>query len=360
MVNLPKTWLLSGLMLHTLAGAAPCQETKAEPAAPNPVLIAKGKGNAYHVLTGTAGIYHRIVLGGQQLLHTNLETGAMRILFAAETRVLPTRRESYERTAIIGLAHDEQRLYLATAKTGRYFDANGRDAKLHPHLLRVYWLADGSLIHERSFPQETWPAKAPEPSLGRGPLSLIDNGMTIYGLTIVFRGKEVASAKEEPKSAPGADQERRTFLRKVLRGEIAQQVKSYQGLYKDDPKFKLGTTAATVLEQVKPAAYLPLRRVAAAQLFRWAGEEKVVKALLELLADEDEYVAFDAAQVLALAGRREAIPVLRKTLAGKLAVSNSIFEHDRSALALLVLGEKLPREFKWVEHPELEKYTERE
>lgn len=357
MVNLSKALVLSCLVLLTLPGSVPCQETKPEPAAANPVLIAKGKGCAYHVLAGTAGIYRRMVLGGQQLLHTNLETGDMRILFAAETRVIPTRRESYEQTAIIGLAHDGQRLYLATAKTGRYFEADGRDAKFHPHLLRVFWLADGSLIHERSFPPETRPASAPQPSLGRGPLSLIDNGVTVYGTKIVFRGKEV---QDKPKSAPGADQERRTFLRKVLQGEIAHQVKSYQGLYQDDPKFKLGTTAETLLEQVKPSGYLPLRRVAAAQLHRWAGEEKVVKALLELLADEDEYVAFDAAQVLALAGRREPIPVLRKTLAGKMAVSNSGFEHDRSALALLVLGDKLPRTFTWDSHPELERYTQRE
>jgi hypothetical protein len=154
--------------------------------------------------------------------------------------------------------------------------------------------------------------------------------------------------------------ERLPALRKALQQEIVQQIEKSKDLYKDDARFKLGDTADTVLEQVKSAGYLPLRRVGSLHLHHWRNEEKVVRTLVSLLSDEDEYVAFDAAQTLALAGRREAIPVLRKTLAGEMAVSNSEFERDRAALALLALGEKLPKTFVWREHPELEKYIERE
>jgi len=154
--------------------------------------------------------------------------------------------------------------------------------------------------------------------------------------------------------------QRLAALRKLLQAQIAQQIAGQQRLYQDDPKYQLGNTLEKVLEQTRPGVYLPLRRTAPLLLHQWPNEDQAGKALVGLLSEEDEYLAFNAAQSLAHRGGRQAIPLLRKVLGGEAAVTNSLFEHDRAALALLALGEKLPREFAWRNHPEFEKYTVRE
>ena len=156
--------------------------------------------------------------------------------------------------------------------------------------------------------------------------------------------------------------ERLTAARKVLLEQIQAEIADYA---KIDEKLKIETTMEKALEAVKPKMYG--RREGTLQLHRWRDQEKVRKALVGLLDDEDGHVAFNAAQVLASEAHKEAIPALRRVLEGKainakggIVATNSGYEHDRSALALLAAGQKLPKAFQWSVFAEWEKFTQRE
>ena len=74
--------------------------------------------------------------------------------------------------------------------------------------------------------------------------------------------------------------------------------------------------------------------------------EEVDSYLVEVLKnDGDETVSFNAARALAYRGKKDRVEILRSCTAGDLILTSSGFERHAWALALLILGEKLPEEY---------------
>lgn len=115
---------------------------------------------------------------------------------------------------------------------------------------------------------------------------------------------------------------------------------------KRDLEAEMGNDAEHLMKAVKKGKRPDVRRLGALRMCWYAGDKEIKPLLVSLLGDEDQCVAFNAARALAFQGFKEGVPLLRKTAKGEFAVSQSGFELDRAALALLVLSEKLPKGFK--------------
>ncbi len=74
--------------------------------------------------------------------------------------------------------------------------------------------------------------------------------------------------------------------------------------------------------------------------------EGVENYLVEVLKNaQDAILRLNAARALAYRGRKDGLELLRSCAAGDLALSSSGFEQHAAALALLLLGERLPQAY---------------
>jgi len=74
--------------------------------------------------------------------------------------------------------------------------------------------------------------------------------------------------------------------------------------------------------------------------------EETERILIDFLNNnKDNIVHFNAARALAYRGRREGIDLLQDCASGNLVLTSSGFERNAAALALLILNEKLPKEY---------------
>lgn len=132
---------------------------------------------------------------GYLLLHTNRKTGEMKHLIPdTGTVAIPTVRQSYVQTRMVGVAADTERLYVLLWTSGRIFDRPPeRDAPVEGgrYELRVFWLADGSRIAAPGLDPEKWPKTAPPEVTNAGPLKLAKDGVDCYGVTARYKGKEL-------------------------------------------------------------------------------------------------------------------------------------------------------------------------
>lgn len=74
--------------------------------------------------------------------------------------------------------------------------------------------------------------------------------------------------------------------------------------------------------------------------------EETERILIDFLNNnKDNIVHFNAARALAYRCRREGIDLLQDCASGNLVLTSSGFERNAAALALLILNEKLPKEY---------------
>ena len=162
----------------------------------DPVLLATHQACFVHALPAwpaQADRVERVVGPGHALLHTSRATGKMtRLLPATGTVAINTRRISYCLTRVLGVAADAERLYVVLWASGRIFDrppAEGAALAGGRYELRVFWLGDGGALPAPPLGPDGLPAAAPEPSLGRGPLNLVSDGVSCFGTTARYAGR---------------------------------------------------------------------------------------------------------------------------------------------------------------------------
>lgn len=180
------------------AGLAKAEEKKPKA---GPSLILKGKDCLIHAVSNMApaeeGEESRR-LGGQQLLYTATATGEMKTLVLTGSWSEPTRRISYRQNGILGIASDEERLYVLIGQTARSYD---RPAWKNPesYTLKVFWLADGSLISDKMLGGGDLPKELGKQTTDKGPLSVKDSAVTCFGNTVAFKKKEVVKPETKDK-----------------------------------------------------------------------------------------------------------------------------------------------------------------
>ncbi len=199
-------------------------------------LLVKGDGYAIHALAGaitTDAFLHRPIGGGISLIHTDLESGRMSILFSSGVWEVPTRRISYSRTSLLGAAVDDERLYVAAWQSGRVFDeppSPWAQPKGGQYVLSVHRLTDGKAIYHDAIDNSDEGPRRPRGDaleeaarqLSAGDLSalwtvgengmkpteagnvkLIKGGVSVFGHHYTFDGAEL----KEKSAAPDTDEE---------------------------------------------------------------------------------------------------------------------------------------------------------
>ena len=153
-----------------------------------PVLLVKRPGCFVHAVEASPPVtehVERLVASGPMLLHTDRESGAMKRLGPAGGIVaVSTVRVSYAVTRILGVAADDERLYVLAWRSGRIFDRPpAADAPLEggTYTVSVFALAGGAEQRTVRLTGKGVPAAAPAPSLGAGPLKLVEGGVACYG-----------------------------------------------------------------------------------------------------------------------------------------------------------------------------------
>jgi hypothetical protein len=154
-------------------------------------LLARGDDYFIHVLPAPPG---------HVLVYTIPSSGVMKPFFLAgpTADVAPHRSIAAvgdSQVRIIGLAADDERLYVAVRKRpspGLSAAAVASDSPAvgtgDQFALYVFWQADASLLYEQ-------PLEPPsdlttlEPTLGRGPLRTIDGGVAAWGFELSFEGR---------------------------------------------------------------------------------------------------------------------------------------------------------------------------
>src|SRR5688572_27888304 len=118
-----------------------------------PKLVARAKGTLVHAVPYPHGGEGRGVSdapGGILLLHTRAETGEMKQLLASGTFAYPTRRQSWSHSRIVGIAADDERVYVlvwATRGYDRVPPPEQMPGERATYTLNVFRLADGELVH---------------------------------------------------------------------------------------------------------------------------------------------------------------------------------------------------------------------
>ena len=206
----------------SLAARAPQQ-----PSRTLPVLIAKGDdylihGTSYPFLDDQTR-FHARPWGGCAILYTRPSTGEMKALVSTGTVERPTERISFHQTRLLGVACDAERLYAVVWSSGRVFDHPphpGQPTKGGSYSLHVFWLADGTSLGETWLLKEPGkspvsrpnvvaaelPDSAPQETLEKGPLKLIDNGILCYGVALEYAGKTLSPEGPTPVAGALAEQ----------------------------------------------------------------------------------------------------------------------------------------------------------
>jgi hypothetical protein len=210
-------------------------------------LLVKGDGFAVHALAGAFtnnAFLQRPIHGGITLMHTDLESGRMTYLIGSGVWEVPTRRISYSRTNLLGIAADDERLYVASWSSGRVFDeAPSPWSPLEggQFTLTVFRLADGKSVYQDSIKLSAEQVAAIDENtrqLSHGDLSLlwthgsgdmkptqagdvqlIEGGVSAYGHLYKFDGadlKEKSAAPKDDTKSSGGESEKAT-LREIER-----------------------------------------------------------------------------------------------------------------------------------------------
>jgi hypothetical protein len=132
----------------------------------------------------------------------------MKCLVSTRTVEAPTRRISFHQTRLVGLACDAERLYAVVWSSGRVYDRPphpGGPFKGGSYSLHAFWLADGTSLGETWLLKEPGkspvsrpnavavelPDLAPQETLEKGPLELVEQGVACYGLDFEFEGRKL-------------------------------------------------------------------------------------------------------------------------------------------------------------------------
>lgn len=182
------------------------------PPAANPTLVAKGENFLLHsfdkapIASLTTVPYAKRDRKGQtetfmktelgvSLSHTALGSGTMKWLFHSGTFAHNTVRMSYSHRRVLGVAFDNERLYLCVWGTRRVSaEEDGVLPKFERgeiHLL-AFWEEDGSLLTEAQLqPTEDVSQLLVKDNLISGPLNVSKNSVTCFGETLVFERKNL-------------------------------------------------------------------------------------------------------------------------------------------------------------------------
>ena len=208
-------------------------------------LLVKSDTYAVHALAGTFttdAFLRRPVHGGITLMHTDLKSGRMTSLFSSGVWEVPTRRISYNRVNLLGVAADDERLYVASWNSGRVFDdAPYPSSPLEGGQLSltVIRLADGKTIYQDSIkpsPDQIAAIDEDAQPFVRGDMSvlwehgsgdmkprqvgaieLVEGGATAFGNVYTFDGDELKekSAAPQDDTKPSGGESEKAPLREI-------------------------------------------------------------------------------------------------------------------------------------------------
>ncbi len=122
---------------------------------------------------------------GIRLLHTDRETGRMRVLLTTGSRVVVRHILSYAEDRLAGVANDSERLYAVVGHTISRDRVSKPDKRQWSYTLYVFWLADGSPLWTQPLSGHEIPVE----STGKGPLVVKDGEVSCQGTTLAFKGK---------------------------------------------------------------------------------------------------------------------------------------------------------------------------
>ena len=185
--------LLGVLFASTALAARPLVSPEGQERPPK--LVAKAKGTLIHAVPYPHGQGRGLpdAPGGILLLHTRAETGEMKQLLASGTFAYPTRRQSWSHSRIVGIAADDERVYVlvwATRGYDRVPPPEQMPRERATYTLIVFRLADGELVYRgppdnvNSKPQAGTP---PAEVLEKGPLEVVKGGVKIDGVEVRVR-----------------------------------------------------------------------------------------------------------------------------------------------------------------------------
>ena len=143
--------LLGVLVASTALAARPLMSPEGQERPPK--LVAKAKGTLVHAVPYS---HARELRGlsdapaGFLLLHTRTESGEMKQLLASGTSVYSTRRQSWSHSRIVGIAADDERVYVlvwAIRGWDQVPPPEQMPGERATYTLSVFRLADGELVH---------------------------------------------------------------------------------------------------------------------------------------------------------------------------------------------------------------------
>ena len=210
--------------------------------------------------------------------------------------------------------------------------------KLHAARAFALWGRRDSVDILRDFAagKERWESdRAAEALLALGERLPVPQGAYSDGelLTTVLK------AQSDGADIQGSPTVMRQLFRNVLRASLVLDATGWP-----DKNLRIADTADERIRQIDTSTNPRGRRVATLALGLNPNDPTVTAKLVELLKDEDPWVALHAARWLALRGQRECVAVLMKRAAGGEAISSSEFERNDAAWALLAMGAQPPRD----------------
>ena len=159
--------------------------------------MAKGEKYVIHAVPQLTG-------EGVSLVHTTLPSGRMKVILSASTSAyhlaMAFDRWGMAWTSVVGLTTDDQRLYVLTSTTsingGPLLGGAGQDGLT----LEVFWREDGSKIHSGHFEaMSTEKVVFQPPTLAKGPLVVVPQGIDCLGNEFRFDGKLLKKKESPPK-----------------------------------------------------------------------------------------------------------------------------------------------------------------
>jgi len=218
LLSLLGTSLITG---HTQASSA-LGPARIYPYSSEPVIIARGAKFLIHRLLGSIGsrgIGERPSDPVIILTHTDTESGKMRVLYSSGIFLQFTRRATYQSRRIVGIAQDENRLYLAVWETARVFTDKDRPPErdyrwIGRYRLIAFWKSDGTqIVREPLYEEDFEPLyeadllrnsnreaqiEAPDENGGAGPLKVMSKGVTWNKKRFKFRGRQFIGQRVDP------------------------------------------------------------------------------------------------------------------------------------------------------------------
>jgi hypothetical protein len=214
-----RAWL-AGLVVAGvvgIAGAAPAPPAPPGGNAKDPnsaVLVLKGKDFFIHALPAALEERLRMMWGRRLdearittlvLLHTSTSSGEMKRLMSSgsSSHPGPPRGMSWthhQQVRIAGIAADSQRLYvLRWLAFGSTLEGDGFNPTLENgrYRLAVFRPGDGKQLHdievkgaEVAKPKKGDRRPPPEETVGKGPLRLVEGGVSCLGVRLLFAGEK--------------------------------------------------------------------------------------------------------------------------------------------------------------------------